>query len=448
MTADSYYVIDLETTVNSLCKDKIKCGVASPHFMYNHIVATGILSSKFHIENTPKLFYKGKHLATTDVYSSISGSLDKEYTIAKSGICSDVIYGSAMIDWLKDVSESKIIVGHNIAFDMLYILNNRDCDNHIEILRQAIINEPILVWDTMIVEHMLSGQQWKYPSLDDVAIHYGLPVKPSKVKELWDAGVNTEDIDKELLLEYLQHDVITTHEIFKKQMELVERNNQRNIVYDELRARMSTIMMEYNGTPFNEELAKVFLDEITREIEILKEVVMDNLISLNYNVHFSNELKDTINLSSPQQVSKILFGGEINWFENVVDKDASGKVITYKSGVKKGLTKWKKMTNSTELIRICSPKSKWKTSKTNIYSTSDDVISELLLGKNAWYADEMLQDIKKYRKLTKERDTYLTGLIKVCWDGGLLHPTFNHVETPTGRLSCRNPNIQNITAKE
>lgn len=62
---------------------------------------------------------------------------------------------------------------------------------------------------------------------------------------------------------------------------------------------------------------------------------MDNLISLNYNVHFSNELKETINLSSPQQVSKILFGGEINWVENVVDKDASGKVITYKSGVKK-----------------------------------------------------------------------------------------------------------------
>ena len=55
--------------------------------------------------------------------------------------------------------------------------------------------------------------------------------------------------------------------------------------------------------------------------------------------------------------------------------------------------------------------------------------------------------IQEHRQLKKERATYLTGLTKVCWNDGLLHPTFNHVETPTGRLSCRNPNLQNITAR-
>jgi|14_taG_2_1085336.scaffolds.fasta_scaffold04748_7 DNA polymerase I-like protein with 3'-5' exonuclease and polymerase domains len=428
MTTESYYVIDLETTVNSLCKDKIKCGVASPHFMYNRIVATGILSSKILDRGYPKLFYKDGNVYNMGCINNN----DTEKDIGR---------------WLKEVSESKIIVGHNIAFDMLYILNNREGDNHIELLRQAIINEPILVWDTMIVEHILSGQQWKYPSLDDVAKHYNLPVKPPKVKELWDAGVKTEDIDKDLLLEYLHHDVIVTNGIFKQQMKLVEKNKQRNIVYDELRARMSTIMMEYNGTPFNEGLAKVFLVEITTEINDLRDKIIDNLKSINYNVHFSTELRETINLSSPQQVSKMIFGGDIDWIEKVVDKDENGKVITYKSGIKKGLTKWKKITNSTKLITLRTPKRNWETSKPNIYSTSDDIINELVVKGGSWYTQDLLKGIQEHRKLTKERDTYLTGLLKVCWDGGLLHPTFNHVETPTGRLSCRNPNIQNITSK-
>ena len=427
MSTDSYFVIDLETSVNNIGKDKSKCGIASPHHHNNVIVATGIMTDKC---KYPKLFY-----TDGSVYNKLLNGLyfDEEPDIEK---------------WLKSVCKARIIVGHNIAFDINYILYNSLNNKHINIIRESIVKEPILVWDTMLVEHMLSGQQWKYPSLDDVCKHYGLPIKNQEVKDLWDAGVKTEDIDKHLLLEYLSHDVTVTKEIFELQIKAVDKSGMRNIVFDELRARMATIMMEHNGTPFNETLAKKLREDITEEIKEVRELIIDNLKSINYNVNFTPDLIETINISSPQQVSKMLFGGEIDWFTKEPDIDDTGKVVLYKSGIKKGHTKWKKVTNSTKLIRVANPKTVWGTAKVGIYSTSDEVLSDLLQQSLTWYARDLIKAIQKYRKLTKERDTYLTGLLKVCWDGGLLHPTFNHVETPTGRLSCRNPNIQNITAKK
>jgi DNA polymerase I-like protein with 3'-5' exonuclease and polymerase domains len=427
VSKDNYFVIDLETTVNSLSKDKAKCGVASPHYYDNWIVATGIMTDKCQY---PKLFYKDGF-----VYNKLLNGLyhDDERDIET---------------WLNSIRDSKIIVGHNIAFDINYILNNFDEDKNIKIIKDIIVSEPIIVWDTMLVEHMLSGQQWRYPSLDDVCIHYGLPIKDKTIKELWDVGVKTEDIDKELLLEYLSHDVVVTKQIFELQRKEVDKSGMRNIVFDELRARMSTILMEHNGTPFNETLAEEIQKDISKEIEDLRQVIIDNLKSINYNVNFTPDLIDTINISSPQQVSKMIFGGEIDWFTKEPELDDTGKVVLYKSGIKKGHTKWKKVTNSTKLIRIANPRGAWKTSKIGIYSTSDDVLSDLLLESLIWYSKDLIECIQEFRKLTKERDTYLTGLLKVCWDGGLLHPTFNHVETPTGRLSCRNPNIQNITTKK
>tara|TARA_R110002020_G_scaffold461981_1_gene681231 strand:- start:3469 stop:4779 length:1311 start_codon:yes stop_codon:yes gene_type:complete len=435
MTTSNYYVLDLETTVNNTSKFKKKCGLASPHYWNNRIVATGILKGNSMEDKwegeLPKLFHER---------NTICNMLQNDNLI-------EVIYPWNEEEWFKEVAKSKIIVGHNIAFDILYILKNETCNSRIDILREALMKEPVLLWDTMLVEHMLSGQQWKYPSLDDVSRHYGLEVKPTQVKELWEAGVKTEDMDKDMLLKYLNHDVMVTDAIFKKQLDLVDRCDQKNIVFDELRSRMATIMMEYNGTPFDEDLAKQYLVEIETELSILRENFITRLQSINYNVNFTEEFKQTINLSSPQQVSKMLFGGSIDWTETVVDKDKNGKPIVYKSGIKKGLSKWKKVTNRTTLGRLFTPKAKWQTSKSGIYSTSDSIITEVLSQSNLWYTQEIIEDIQEYRKLTKESDTYLTGLLRVCWDGGLLHPTFNHVETPTGRLSCRNPNIQNITAK-
>ncbi|HEO63898.1 MAG TPA: DNA polymerase I, partial [Candidatus Omnitrophica bacterium] len=53
--------------------------------------------------------------------------------------------------------------------------------------------------------------------------------------------------------------------------------------------------------------------------------------------------------------------------------------------------------------------------------------------------------ILKYRELSKIKSTYIEGLLKnIAESDNKIHPTFNQTTTQTGRLSCSNPNLQNI----
>ncbi len=55
--------------------------------------------------------------------------------------------------------------------------------------------------------------------------------------------------------------------------------------------------------------------------------------------------------------------------------------------------------------------------------------------------------ILKYRELAKLKNTYLDALPKLVAADGRLHTSFDQLGTLTGRLSSRNPNLQNIPVK-
>ena len=72
------------------------------------------------------------------------------------------------------------------------------------------------------------------------------------------------------------------------------------------------------------------------------------------------------------------------------------------------------------------------------YSTSADVLEKL--------ADEFpfVNQILKYRQVTKLRSTYAEGLVNYIEEDGRIHGTFNQTITATGRISSTDPNLQNI----
>lgn len=78
-----------------------------------------------------------------------------------------------------------------------------------------------------------------------------------------------------------------------------------------------------------------------------------------------------------------------------------------------------------------------KKSKTG-YSTDIEVL-EKLSGKHP-----AIDRIIEYRRLTKLKSTYLDGLKKIADDGGFVHTTFVQISTVTGRISSKEPNLQNI----
>ena len=89
-------------------------------------------------------------------------------------------------------------MGHNIGFDLLYLL--RDYPEWREWAKTG------LIWDTMIVDYLLSGQTRKFTPLDTASAAVGGTVKDSAIKDYWDNDVDTEDIPREQLLEYLKAD--------------------------------------------------------------------------------------------------------------------------------------------------------------------------------------------------------------------------------------------------
>ncbi|MBQ9534310.1 MAG: DNA polymerase I [Clostridia bacterium] len=75
------------------------------------------------------------------------------------------------------------------------------------------------------------------------------------------------------------------------------------------------------------------------------------------------------------------------------------------------------------------------------YSTDAEVLKKL--------ADkhEIVPCVLRWRELTKLRSTYVEGLIKAVGEDGRIHASFNQMVTATGRLSCTEPNLQNIPVR-
>ena len=72
------------------------------------------------------------------------------------------------------------------------------------------------------------------------------------------------------------------------------------------------------------------------------------------------------------------------------------------------------------------------------YSTSADIL-EKLKDKHP-----IVSDVLKYRTLTKLKSTYVDGLSTLIASDGRIRPHFQQTVAATGRISCTEPNLQNI----
>ena len=76
------------------------------------------------------------------------------------------------------------------------------------------------------------------------------------------------------------------------------------------------------------------------------------------------------------------------------------------------------------------------------YKTDASVL-EKLLGKHP-----VIEPILIYRNLSKISSTYIEGLEQYIAEGEIIHPIFKQTLARTGRLSCTEPNLQNIPTKD
>jgi DNA polymerase I-like protein with 3'-5' exonuclease and polymerase domains len=328
--------------------------------------------------------------------------------------------------------EDILVVGHNIGFDLLYLLRG-------ELWREWIKKGKI--WDTMLVAYLISGQQDKFASLDYCSIKHGGTLKDDAIKGYWDADIDTEDIPKEELEEYLKHDVLNTEIVFLKQLEIAESMGLLPLIYTQMEARLATIEMEWNGMHVDQK-------ELNAGASLLQVEIDARITPVRLRMSDSFPIAVDINPMSAKQLGIYLFGGEHKYSAKEHMLDDLGDFVNYKSGARKGQLRYKKVDRTVNIKGKIFPASDYTTKgSAGAWGTGEQVLKDIIRDTKVDINDKAFcQEILDIRQLQKDFKTYYVGFSKLRWPtDGMIHANFIHCKTDTGRLSCRNPNLQQLT---
>ncbi len=329
-----------------------------------------------------------------------------------------------------------LLVGQNIKFDLLYLWNNKDL--------QEFIARGGLVWCTSTADYLLKGQEKSPRDLDSLVLECGGTQKIDVVKEHFKSGKLFSEIDKDVAVEYGIADVVNTDLVFRAQLKRAKELQMVDILKVHMSHLWAICEMEFNGVQFNRnrlwELSKLLSSEI--------EELGSKLITYvrEHSDWPLDELK--IDLNSPQHISLLLFGGELKVPCQVPWPDKSGSLI-YKTGKNKGKPRTKKGIEVVYLrgfkLRPSAP-----SKVQGIYETNEEALKTYL-------SHPFVEILFKYRQVNKLLSTYYynidtsgkeTGFYPLINpDTGCIHGEFKQTVTATGRLSCRNPNLQNLPSQ-
>lgn len=315
------------------------------------------------------------------------------------------------------INNSEILVGFNIKFDLHWIR------------RYGLDFSRKRIWDCQLVHFILSGQTHTYPSLNDVAMHYGLGTKLDVVSEqYWKNGIDTPDIPRDTLEEYLTGDLELTLQVYMKQLEelkdrpllsrLVSLHNQDLLVLED---------MEYNGLLYNSKLSEEYANELDAQV-----IEYDRAL-----YHYHN--CDSFNPNSGDHLSCLLYGGNIKLSRKV-------PAGFFKTGDRKGQVKEKWEDYVVTLPRLFTPPRGSELAKEGYYST-DEYTLKSLKSRNK-DSLEAIGTLLKRADLEKRVSTYYRGLLKLAtqlnWKENKIHGQLNQCVARTGRLSSSKPNLQNF----
>lgn len=306
-------------------------------------------------------------------------------------------------------------VGHNISYD-LYIAYN-EAGGPFSLMAS--------VWDTMLAEYLLTNQVSRMESLEELCLKYGIEAqKEEEVAQLIKSGVCPSTIDSDKLEEYLKTDVWMTQCVFKEQYKLFKaRPKAWQVMFiNQMIFLTNTLRASCNGMKID----NVFVDTNKKDLQKQVQYLQENLMLFMAN---DTSTKPSIwNPSSNSDLSVFLYGGTKKWEERVPNG-------VYKSGIKAGTTKYKIEKKEIQLKPHFSSRG----------AVDEAAINDML---NAVHkASDMaafLTDLLKYKDYSKNLNTYFEGYMNFQDADGFISPKFNHGLTPTGRLTCSNPNLQNI----
>jgi len=382
--------------------------------------------------------------------------------------------GQQGVEDIPNLDNVSCLVGHNIKFDLLWVW---DRDVIYDFLERGG-----KIWDTAYVEYLLSAQFYNLHGGDKRGISLKQVAKRRNCKfqkldivaALWDKGVQTEDIEPDVLLEYMKYDILTTEEIFIQQVKEARDKGMIHTIRERHEGLLATTEMEHNGLSVDIKTAREQQKELEDSIEEFTDDLNSSLPELPEGCNF--------NWGSWQNISALLYGGLIKYKAPVkIIKDGAfvyykikvkepvikdGEKQYYKSGKNAGKLKTRTVTVDDikrgpktriesltfELPRMVKPSSRYKSSIEGYWQTGEDVLKEL----DEKYGVPIITKILKLKGMIKDLGTYYekvsgtgkrTGMLTCIQEDGFIHGSINHNVTVTTRLSSTSPNLQNIPKK-
>ncbi|MCQ2604038.1 MAG: DNA polymerase I [Spirochaetia bacterium] len=243
---------------------------------------------------------------------------------------------------------------------------------------------PAGIWFDTMIAAWLTDLKITIYNMDYLADHY-FGYKTIKFDDVVAKGQSFQDIPLETATEYAAEDADVTFRLYQHLFPAVDNDKYRELFFN-LEMPLVKILgdMELTGIRID----KTVLGKYSRELQ-------DKLADIEKQIF--SECGREFNINSTQQLQEVLFTD-----------------------------------------RKLKPVKKTKTG----YSTDTSVLEALA-------AEDIVPEmILKYRMLTKLKSTYVDTLPVLTDISSRLHTTFLQTGTATGRLSSKNPNLQNIPIRE
>lgn len=205
--------------------------------------------------------------------------------------------------WLSIPDDVWLIVAHNAQFECDWYLTKQR-EEFMKFLKRGG-----RVFCTAYAEYLLSNQQETYPSLDETAPKYGGTPKVDGVKILWEQGVLTSDIDKDLLFDqYLLGpggDIDNTRRVFYGQVQQLQERGMWDMALLRMEGLLYNIMAMDAGLHVHRGIAMAQKES--------QELALADLMAL-FKQH-RTEVPDYIEFkeSSDYHMSAWLYGGPIKY---------------------------------------------------------------------------------------------------------------------------------------
>ena len=239
--------------------------------------------------------------------------------------------------------------------------------------------------DTMIAEWLLNSDKTGKNSYSlEYLAETKLGLKGIEYEDLVPKGQTFADLPIEKAYPYAAEDADFTFQLWQKlEPQLKGQNLYELFTSTEMRLMPLLAEMEITGIHLDSQTLYDYNKELTIGIEDIQNKIYSTV-------------GHTFNIASPKQLQEVLF-------------------------TERGL----------------KPTKKTKTG----YSTDTSVLEELAL------YDPVPKMILEYRELAKLQSTYVETLPSMCDKNERIHTDFIQTGTATGRLSCREPNLQNIPVR-